>query len=217
MTFSFDTIDNFDDHIANSIPNYRILNEMIVSMASFITVPNTSVIDIGAGVCNLLESIDHDPKDKIAIEPSARLLFSEKQSVRKWHMTVQEAMRLVPSNASLIMSIFTLQFIPQHERQMILNKIYESLIPNGAFIWAEKVRCDNAHDQEMMTFSHYDLKKGYFTADEIMEKEQDLRRLMRPNTSVENLLLARNAGFKTLPLLIWKMFNFECFIFRKVA
>jgi hypothetical protein len=67
----------------------------------------------------------------------------------------------------------------------------------------------------MMTFAHYDLKQQFFTPAEILQKERDIRTMMRPNTTIENLQIARNAGFSRLPSLIWKMFNFECYLFRK--
>jgi hypothetical protein len=96
-----------------------------------------------------------------------------------------------------------------------VNEIYNALVPNGAFIWAEKVRCDDSREQDMMTFAHYDLKQQFFTPAEILQKERDIRTMMRPNTTIENLQIARNAGFSRLPSLIWKMFNFECYLFRK--
>lgn len=215
MTFSFDTIEDFDSHISNSIPNYSTLTEMILSVTPFITMPYTSIIDIGAGTCELLNRIDHDANLKYAIEPSAHLLYQNDFRLHRWNKTVEDSLNILPTDASLIMSIFTLQFIRKDKRQEIVNKIHESLVPNGGFIWAEKVRCDHSLHQEMLTFAHYDLKRKVFTADEILDKEQDLRRLMRPNTTVENLQIARNAGFKNIPLLMWKMFNFECYLFRK--
>jgi hypothetical protein len=33
--FSFDTITDFDDHIAKSIPNYHLLNDSVRDLATF--------------------------------------------------------------------------------------------------------------------------------------------------------------------------------------
>ena len=40
----------------------------------------------------------------------------------------------------MIISYYSIQFIPTRDRQDLINKIYESLEWGGAFVWFEKVR-----------------------------------------------------------------------------
>lgn len=211
--FSFNTIKNFDEHIEKSIANYDLLAESIKIMADFFTIEDTSIIDIGCSTGKMLESINHKGV-KIGIDNSFNLLPKSHDNT----FYFQEDLRDFDDykNASLIMSIFTLQFIDKEYRQRILKRIYEGLVDGGAFIWAEKVVCESGQNQEIMTFVHYDYKLKSFTSDEILNKEKDLRFLMRTQTSNENIKMAERVGF-TDNLLFWKFYNFECWLLRKKA
>lgn len=47
MKFDFNTIENFDDHIEKSIPNYNILIDFIKSISQYFYVENTNIYDLG--------------------------------------------------------------------------------------------------------------------------------------------------------------------------
>jgi tRNA (cmo5U34)-methyltransferase len=55
--FSFDTINNFDEHIAQSIPNYHTLTEAICDLSTYFMTEDTQVIDLGCSTGKLLERI----------------------------------------------------------------------------------------------------------------------------------------------------------------
>jgi tRNA (cmo5U34)-methyltransferase len=65
--FSFDTIQNFDEHIDKSIPNYKLLQEAIVSLSDFVVQPNTAIVDLGCSTGKLLNAIPHNG-EKIGID-----------------------------------------------------------------------------------------------------------------------------------------------------
>jgi len=91
--------------------------------------------------------------------------------------------RLYPfSNASLVTSIFTLQFMPPKDRARTIKSIYDGLNDGGAFIFSEKGFSCNPKIQDMMTFMYYDYKRQHFTDKEILDKEVQLRHMMKPNT-----------------------------------
>jgi tRNA (cmo5U34)-methyltransferase len=211
--FSFNTIKNFDDHIQKSIANYDLLAESIVTIADFFTVSDTSVIDIGCSTGKLLEAINHAGK-KIGVDNSKNLLPRTHENTYYLQNDLRDFNDY--KNSSLIMSIFTLQFIDKEYRPIILKRIYDGLINGGAFIWAEKVMCESGQDQDIMTFTHYDYKLKSFLPNEILSKEKDLRLLMRTQTSQENIQMAERVGF-TNNLLFWKFYNFECWLLRKKA
>ena len=54
------------------------------------------------------------------------------------------------------------------------------------------------HSQELLTFNHYDYKRKTFSADEIMDKEQQLRDMLKPNTWRELNNMIMSAGSKTV-------------------
>lgn len=211
--FSFDTIENFDEHINRSIPNYDLLQEAILSISEFVTIPNTAVIDLGCSTGTLLKRMKHNGR-KVGIDCATNLLPMHTNTEEFYIQDLREINLTKWGDASLITSIFTLQFLPKSERGDILREIYHALCKHGFFIWAEKVMCDEGWQQEITTFSYYDFKRKKFSGDEILSKEQDLRPLMRCNTTYENQRLAEIAGFQNAQM-IWKFYNFECWLYRK--
>ena len=211
IKFSFDTIDNFDEHIAQSIPNYHTLTEAICDLSTYFMTEDTQVTDLGCSTGKLLERLPHRGR-KLGIDISENLL---PQSLGETHYILRDLRALNSlSKSSLILSIFTLQFIPYEDRPNILSIVYESLIKGGAFIWAEKVREESGELEQVIHGAHYDFKRKAFSADEILNKERDLRPIMKVNTSMRNQILAENAGF-TVGTMFWKFFNFEAWIYIK--
>lgn len=209
--FSFNSIKNFDEHIAKSIPNYQLLHEAIISLVPYFLTPNDAVIDLGCSTGKLLEAIPFDGR-KIGYDTSPNLLPSS-------HGLTTFALNditTIPSfvDASVVLSIFTLQFIKIPHRQELLDKIFSCLTEGGAFFWAEKIYADDAYWEHLLTSAHHDFKRKFFSAEEILNKEQDLRTLMRLQTSDVTKEMAWDAGFRC-SALIWKFFNFECHVFVK--
>ena len=210
-TFSFNSVKNFDAHIAKSIPNYDLLFDSIVSLAPYFLYPQSTIIDLGCSTGKLLEAIPYEGR-KIGYDLSENLLPS---SHRLTTYSLRDITRITQFvDATLVLSIFTLQFIDRSKRQELLNKIYASLVDGGAFIWAEKVHADTAYWEQTLTSAHYDYKQKSFTAQEILNKERDLRTMMRLQTSQESQDMAWKAGFRNSALL-WKFFNFECYVYVK--
>jgi len=102
------------------------------------------------------------------------------------------------SNSSLILSIFTLQFLNINDRQDLVDKIYQSLNKGGAFIISEKTYLTESFLNDVFTFSYYDYKGKSFSEQEILSKQRDLRFIMRPLNENENLEIFKNAGFKQI-------------------
>jgi tRNA (cmo5U34)-methyltransferase len=65
----------------------------------------------------------------------------------------------------------------------------------GAFIFSEKVVCENANFQDMLTFNFYDFKRKTFDTEDIMDKERTLRSMLKPSTWTEIREMMWDAGF----------------------
>ncbi len=103
-------------------------------------------------------------------------------------------------------SIFTLQFMSPKDRQEIINKVYAGLNTGGAFIFSEKTFSCNPRIQDMMTFTFYDYKRKNFTDKEILDKEVQLRHMMKLNSKTEIYNMFNKAGFEVHNF--WQNFNF---------
>ena len=209
--FSFDTITDFDEHIAKSIPNYHLLTDSIKDLSTHFFREDTTIVDLGCSTGKLLESIPSN-QDKLGIDLSSNLIPDSHDNI----LYIPKDLRAFETfgSSSLIMSIFTLQFIPYEDRASIIQTVYDSLVKGGAFIWAEKVIEESGELERIMTSAHYDFKRKQFTASEILDKERDIRSMMSPNTSIQNQVLAEDAGFET-GTMFWKHFNFEAWLYIK--
>jgi tRNA (cmo5U34)-methyltransferase len=211
--FDFNSIENFDDHIDSSIPSYGVLAQTIKNLSPWFLSPSKSIVDLGCSTGKLLESISHDGM-KYGVDIATNLLPESKSGCEYLNVPIQflEWNKFV--QPSLVLSIFTLQFLPVEDRITVLQNVYDSLAIGGGFIWAEKIVNEYGDDQELFDFAHYDFKREHFTAEEILDKERDLRLMLRPNTTAKNLEFAHQAGFGN-GVLLWKFLNFECWLFRK--
>ena len=199
--FSFDTIENFDDHINKSIPNYDVLWSSIRSMSEYFFVERTNVYDLGCSTGKLLKSLDTKCK-KIGYDV-ANLLPQEEGFI---NVDLNDDFELW--DASVVYSIFTMQFLNPFSRHNYLRTIYDGLNKGGALIICEKVYQDNGKMQEIFSFSHYDYKLNNFSSDEIISKERDLRYIMKPSSERELDIMLRDVGFHNITTF-WQMFNFK--------
>jgi len=209
--FSFSTIENFDEHISSSIPRYEDLISSILNLSPYFIEDDTNVYDLGCSTGKLLNNLKEKNISKSAsyygleIEDNFidKKIESKDVNIFKQNINTYNG----HNNASMITSIFTLQFIPLKDRQDMIDKIYNSLNKGGAFIFSEKVLSKHLKLQEIMTFQYYDFKRKTFTPEEILTKENNLRNIMKPITLQDNLSMLKSAGFSEFDIF-WRNNNF---------
>ena len=211
MRFSFsDHINDFDQHINRSIISYDKLVPMIITMSRFFIQDNTTVYDLGCSTGRTLKKLKEENWAKnitfIGIDKEER--FSKHWKDADIQYLIEDLKNYkFKKNSSLMLSMFTLQFLTTYERKDILKEIYESLIPNGALILCEKVYSEDSLIQDVFTFSNYDYKTEYFSHEEILNKEKELRAAMNIlgiNSLIDEI---KDIGFKRVDCF-WKAYNF---------
>ena len=211
--FSFNTVKDFDNHINNSIKGYDLLDYLILNLCSFFTKDETVVIDLGCTTGRLLDKINKKYNSKCIGYDIIDNQFIKETNCELLKKDISNIDFTLPK-ANIILSIFTLQFIDINKRLEILKKVYSSLNINGAFIFCEKEICNDGVIQECFTFSNYDNKKQSFTAEEILGKEVDLRKLMNNLNSKQNIELLKESGFNVIEPFFQSL-NFKGYICRK--
>lgn len=204
--FSFDTIQDFDQHILQSIPNYDVLWNMIHSMASYFVVADTNIYDLGCSTGKLLKSLPFD-NSKIGIDISDNLLPHNNDKRISFQNEDLNSCDWDVDNACLVYSIFTMQFLKKMYMFDYLQTIHTGLIQGGALFLCEKIYQDHGAFQEVFSFSHYDYKSKNFNPSDIYSKEKDLRSIMKPSTNSEILTMLEDAGFSKITTF-WQSFNF---------
>ena len=214
--------EGFDEHINWSIRGYSDLLNDVISFSRYFVENDTTVVDIGCSTGKLTQSLmeyNHEiaPTANYVGVEVAEGFFSDldkrivqiqkKVSPALVEFVYDDVRNYEFNNCSLVTSIFTLQFMSKKDRARVIQDIYDGLNPGGGFIFAEKIDCENARLQDMMTFNYYDFKGNKFKYNDIMTKEKTLRHMLKPNTwqEIEDMVLG--AGFKTVEQS-WRNFNF---------
>ena len=211
--------EGFDEHINWSIRGYSDLLEDVISFSRYFVENGTNVVDIGCSTGKVTKALmeyneDHAPNAHYVGVEIAEGFFKDLEK-RKTALEKKGSVEFVFddirnyqfSNCSLVTSIFTLQFMSKKDRAIVIKDIYDGLNSGGGFVFAEKIDCENARLQDMVTFNYYDYKRKKFDYDDIMTKERTLRNMLKPNTwqEIEDMVL--NAGFEAVEQS-WKNHNF---------
>lgn len=214
--FDFNTIENFDDHIDKSVSNYREITDLIKLLSTYFIKDGNFVYDLGCSTGKLIKelSLDNPGADFIGYDISTNMIKeSEEGNVSFVNVDITDK-NLKFYNTNLILSIFTLQFLDIEDRYNLVKRVYNNLNRGGAFIVTEKIFLDSGFLQDVFIFTHYDQKLKSFKPKEILSKQRDLRRIMRPLTDSENIDIFKEAGFTKIETF-YQSLNFKGWILVK--
>jgi tRNA (cmo5U34)-methyltransferase len=203
MTFDFNKIDDFDNHINLSIPHYADLNNQILKYAEYFVEPGSRVIDIGCSTGELIKRLaDLEEAEYIGIDNS-NLLPEYHPRIEFCSEDLREFDRY--EDSSLILSVFTLQFLPRDVREEVLDKVRLGLRKYGAFIMCEKTYSEDGRLQDMTNSMYYEYKSQHFTPEEILDKERALRNSFHCYRLEDLMEQARAIGKAEI---FWRSYNF---------
>jgi tRNA (cmo5U34)-methyltransferase len=197
----------FDPYIHGSIQGYRDLRRMTVSLSRSFVRGGTTVVDLGCTTGSLLREImdanRSEAEEALYLGVDRESKFQEhwrRLAVNGLQFRVDDLRLLSFPNASLAISLFTLQFIPEGDRQALLSRIHDGLVEGAALIIAEKTLAQTSKFQDLLSLSYYDFKRETFDATQILNKERDLRRQMhlwREEEIVRCVVFARVSAPRT--------------------
>ena len=197
--------EGFDVHIDQSIRGYSSLIEDVLKLSEYFVEDDTNVVDIGCSTGKMLKSmVDQNTFAKranyIGVELEENFvshwdIYKQVPNLNFFHKDIRDHYF---KNCSFVCSIFTLMFMPQHERSMVINKIYNGLQSGGAFVFSEKTLAESGKIQDIRTFTYNDHKIKSFTEKDIMTKEKNLRSMAKPQTRNELVKMCLDAGFSKI-------------------
>jgi tRNA (cmo5U34)-methyltransferase len=206
----------FDSHVARSVPAYAACHELIADLADQLLPAGGRCYDLGCSTGALTErlatrlaprraeviGVDREP----GMIKLAQQRCKELDSVR-FETAGLEELELEP--ADLIVSFYTLQFVPLRIRQQVVDRIHDALAPAGALILFEKILAPTARTQEVAVGAYMDWKKRQgFGDDEIAAKTRSIRGVLQPLTPEENEQMLTEAGFgETIQVFRWVLFE----------
>jgi tRNA (cmo5U34)-methyltransferase len=215
----------FDDMLQRSIPQYDVMRATVHTLAGDYVRSGMVVVDLGAslgeGIAPFVAAeSQRDPSESacfVAIESSLPMLTELRQrfasAIGTGIVTVLDhdlrgGLPDLDGEASLILSVLTLQFVPMEYRPQVFRAAYDVLAPGGAMILVEKVLGSSASIDTQFV-SHYldnKMRNGY-TAEEVDRKRLSLEGVLVPMTAGWNEEMLRNVGFSELDCF-WRWLNF---------
>lgn len=215
-TFGGEVPAAFDSHVARSVPAYAEGQELIADLADQLVPSGGRCYDLGCSTGTLtsllaerlaprhveLIGVDREPgmiaraTDRCAQQPLVR-----------FQTAALEELELEP--ADMVVSYYTLQFVPLRARRQIVKRIQAALAPGGSFVLFEKVLASSARNQETAVGAYADWKRRQgFGDDEIAAKSRSIRGVLQPQSPSENETMLRDAGFdEVMHVFRWVLFE----------
>ena len=207
--FEFDTIEDFDKHINLSIPSYETLSDVFTGVACAFAQPESSVVDLGCSTGKFLSEL---PKAN-----DCNYIGIDKTKLKNIHkgfeLTIGDVEKVLPNldNVSVVVSMFTLQFMGKLKRKRVLSHIKEKVLEGAIFLVAEKVYLDDPLIQTLVHKMHIQEKRKSFYDKEILDKDTQLAISMFCKTEKELLEELSEIGNVSK---VWQSYNFMGFTVR---
>ncbi|GJM05350.1 MAG: carboxy-S-adenosyl-L-methionine synthase [marine bacterium B5-7] len=215
----------FPDMIERSVPGYPLTIAMISVIADKYAQDNTNIYDLGCSLGAASIAIQKGMKNKschiIAIDNSQAMIdlcninISQDSQNNNISFKLSDVLQTKIENASVVVMNFTLQFIPLSQRQSLIDKIYQGLLPGGVLVLSEKIVFEDDLENDVLNQLHHHMKElnGYERL-EIANKRDALEKVLLPESLKEHQQRLTNAGFSQS--FTWlKCFNFASLIARK--
>jgi tRNA (cmo5U34)-methyltransferase len=215
-SFGGEVPDAFDRHVARSVPAYVEGQELIADIADQLVPQSGRVYDLGCSTGTLTRQlaerlaprraevvgIDREP----GMVERARERCAGLPSVRFETASLQE---LSFEPADLVVSYYTLQFVPLRSRAELVARIHAALAPGGSFVLFEKVLASSARNQETAVGAYADWKRRQgFGDEEIAAKSRSIRGVLQPLSPAENEAMLLGAGFGEMMYVFrWVLFE----------
>lgn len=214
--FNKEVTDVFDEMLERSIPDYEGMRETTTELAVRYAIPKTYVVDLGCSRGAALKPIYSVLGDSVSyagIEISEPMRDAAVTEIPFAEILDTDLRHDYPGlDASVVLSVLTIQFIPIEYRQKIVANVYDSLKPGGAFLLVEKILGRDSFTNELFIETYLKRKgaNGY-SQEEINRKRESLEGVLVPVTSLWNEDLLKVAGFRHVECY-WRHLNFAAWI-----
>lgn len=212
----------FDDMIRRSIPGYATIIGMTKVFAERYAQPDSNCYDLGCSVgastlairngircsgCKITAVDNSEPM----IE-RCRKIVGEHKGDTPVEIICSDITDVDVTDASVVVMNFILQFLSPDNRQRMIRKIYDGLLPGGMLLLSEKIKSDDIEKNNFYVEMYHEFKKlmGYSDL-EIDQKRRALENVLISDSLNEHRQRLSNAGFEKTD--VW----FKCFNFVSIA
>lgn len=227
--FAFDAqvANVFPDMINRSVPGYGTIVDVIGRLAERFAQPNTRIYDLGCSLgaaslsirqhCSVpgvqIVAVDNSP----AMVERCESHISAYRGTIPVHVQCADILTYPLEKCSIIVLNFTLQFIAPEQRDALMQRFYDALLPNGLLILSEKVTHTDPLVESTLVDLHHEFKRSNGYSDlEISQKRAALENVMRLDSAERHIERFRAVGFSTIQEW-YRCFNFTSWIAVKGA
>lgn len=213
----------FDDMLRRSIPDYDAMRDTVTDLGLRFAERGKWIVDLGCSrgeaLAPFIDALGVQNR-YLGLEVSPPMLEASRERFAGWIGNEVVMIRdhdlaelpLPPLPMTLILSVFTLQFIPIEHRQRIVLDAYDRLVPGGALILAEKVVGSTAVMQRTLVEAYHALKQRHgYSLDDIERKRKALENRLVPLSAEWNERLLTSAGFRHVEC-VWRRLNFAAWL-----
>jgi len=212
----------FPDMIERSVPGYHTVVELSGILASQYAKPHSHLYDLGCSLgatcLAMLRHVHCIGTRFIAVDASEAMIAAARQhmvsesTAAALELRCEDMRNTRLEKASVVVCNFALQFLPPEDRDGMLLRIRQSLLPGGALLLAEKVIAANASEEALLQRLHVGFKyANRYSETEIEQKRRALHRIMRPDSTGVLRRRLEQAGFVT-SCCWFRCLNFVAFL-----
>lgn len=193
----------FDQHISKSIPGYAQGHQSLLELARPVLEEGGLCYELGCSTgaltARLAACTDPAKAKIIGLDQIDTMLDGARSLCSKFPHVAFEQANIVDypfSPARVVVSYYTLQFIPIAQRIKLVQQIFSALVAGGLFLLFEKTHCQDALRNEQQILAYHAFKRDQgFSEEEILTKAAALEGVLIPQTEEENIAMLRTAGF----------------------
>ena len=211
----------FPDMINRSVPGYATVVGMTGTLAAQHARPDSQIYDLGCSWGASLLSAAREPAcdrcaligidNSEAMVEQAGIYLGEFPEAARIQLRHADVLNTPLENASVVIMNYTLQFIPIHERETLLRRIREAMMPGDVFILSEKLTLADQRLNEYLIDLHHEFKRQQGYSDlEIAQKRQALEDVLVPETREAHVARLHAVGFSRCD--VW----FQCLNFASL-
>jgi tRNA (cmo5U34)-methyltransferase len=199
--FSGEMVKDFEEHVQKSVPLYNEGHDIILKISDYFVKDDSICYEIGTSTGILSYKlaqrfIDRDAKF-IGLDIEDMVCSAkDRYKMDSLDFIYADVLEYDFKSSDFVTSYYVVQFIRPSHRQLLIDKIYQSLNWGGAFLYFEKVRAPDARFQDIMTgvYNEYKLEQGY-SPEEIIQKSRSLKGVLEPFSTQGNIDMLKRAGF----------------------
>jgi len=221
FVFDAGVADVFTDMINRSVPGYATIISMIGVLANRYCCPASTIYDLGCSLGGATMSMAHHIEQQdfkiVAVDNSEAMIsrfaksLDNSEKKQQIELVCADIADVEISDASVVVLNFTLQFIAQERRELLMRRIYSGMRPGGILILSEKIKLADPDLNALLIDMYHQFKQAQgYSELEISQKRSALENVLIPETIAQHKSRLFDAGFASVDS--W----FQCFNFASL-